>query len=65
MHLRSGSPSMEDIEAFSTTYRARLDQAELAKSVPENISLEVCLFFPVLIPSYFPVSSTNLSLASE
>lgn len=38
---KSGSPSMEDIEAFSTTYRARLDQAELAKSVPENISLEV------------------------
>ncbi|KAA0058895.1 DUF150 domain-containing protein [Cucumis melo var. makuwa] len=38
---KSGSPSMEDIEAFSTTYRARLDEAELAKSVPENISLEV------------------------
>ncbi|PON76309.1 Ribosome maturation factor RimP [Parasponia andersonii] len=32
---------MEDIEAFSTTYRARLDEAELAKSIPENISLEV------------------------
>ncbi|RDX90430.1 rimP [Mucuna pruriens] len=38
---KSGSPSMEDIEAFSTTYRAKLDEAELAKSVPDNISLEV------------------------
>ncbi|XP_010539697.1 PREDICTED: uncharacterized protein LOC104813692 [Tarenaya hassleriana] len=38
---RSGSPTMEDIEAFSTTYRARLDEAELAKSIPDNISLEV------------------------
>ncbi|GKU90587.1 hypothetical protein SLEP1_g4568 [Rubroshorea leprosula] len=38
---RSGSPSMEDIEAFSVTYRARLDEAELNKSVPENITLEV------------------------
>ena len=32
---------MEDIEAFSATYRARLDEAEGAKSVPENLSLEV------------------------
>lgn len=32
---------MEDIEAFSTTYRAKLDEAGLAKFVPENISLEV------------------------
>ncbi|KAJ7959243.1 Ribosome maturation factor RimP [Quillaja saponaria] len=38
---KSGSPSIEDIEAFSTTYRARLDEAELAKSVPENVYLEV------------------------
>ncbi|XP_062101192.1 uncharacterized protein LOC133807064 isoform X2 [Humulus lupulus] len=38
---KSGSPTMEDIEAFTTTYRARLDEAELAKSVPENVSLEV------------------------
>ncbi|KAK7282639.1 hypothetical protein RIF29_11577 [Crotalaria pallida] len=38
---KSGSPSMEDIEAFSTTYRAKLDEAELAKFVPENLSLEV------------------------
>ncbi|KAI3417607.1 uncharacterized protein J3R85_014269, partial [Psidium guajava] len=37
---RNGSPSMEDIEAFSSTYRARLDEAEAAKSVPENLSLE-------------------------
>ena len=32
---------MEDIEAFSVTYRARLDEAQLNKSIPENISLEV------------------------
>ncbi|XP_030951571.1 uncharacterized protein LOC115975070 [Quercus lobata] len=38
---KSGSPSMEDIEAFSVTYRARLDEAQLNKSIPDNISLEV------------------------
>lgn len=38
---KSGSPNMEDIEAFSTTYRARLDEAELAKTMTENITLEV------------------------
>ncbi|XP_058749544.1 uncharacterized protein LOC131622527 isoform X2 [Vicia villosa] len=38
---KSGSPTMEDIEAFSTTYRAKLDEAELAKFIPENLSLEV------------------------
>ncbi|XP_022939572.1 uncharacterized protein LOC111445430 isoform X2 [Cucurbita moschata] len=38
---KSGSPRMEDIEAFSSRYRARLDEAELSKTVPENISLEV------------------------
>ncbi|KAE9603974.1 hypothetical protein Lal_00002026 [Lupinus albus] len=38
---KSGSPSMEDIEAFSTTYRAKLDEAEVAKFVPENLYLEV------------------------
>lgn len=38
---RSGSPSIEDIEAFSRAYRARLDEAEVAKSVPEDMSLEV------------------------
>jgi len=32
---------MEDIEAFSATYRAKLDEAELAKSVPDNLCLEV------------------------
>lgn len=42
---RSGSPSMEDIEAFSSTYRAWLGEAEVAKLIPENISLEVCFFF--------------------
>ncbi|RZC07121.1 hypothetical protein D0Y65_014484, partial [Glycine soja] len=38
---KSGSPSMEDIEAFSATYRAKLDEAEIAKVVPDNICLEV------------------------
>nr|AFK43301.1 unknown [Lotus japonicus] len=38
---KSGSPNIEDIEAFSTTYRAKLDEAELTKSVPENLTLEV------------------------
>ncbi|XP_059453278.1 uncharacterized protein LOC132183840 [Corylus avellana] len=38
---KSGSPSMEDIEAFSATYRARLAEAELSKSIPESVSLEV------------------------
>ncbi|PKI57486.1 hypothetical protein CRG98_022137 [Punica granatum] len=38
---KSGSPSMEDIEAFSLSYRTRLDEAELAKSVPGKLSLEV------------------------
>ncbi|CAN6475725.1 unnamed protein product [Victoria cruziana] len=38
---KSGSPTMDDIEAFSTAYRARLDDAERTGAVPENISLEV------------------------
>ncbi|KAJ8762916.1 hypothetical protein K2173_023045 [Erythroxylum novogranatense] len=38
---KSGSPNMEDIEAFSTTYRIRLDEAGLAKTIPDNIALEV------------------------
>ncbi|MCL7048028.1 hypothetical protein MKW94_008216 [Papaver nudicaule] len=32
---------MADIEAFSAAYRARLDEAEEAGSVPKNVSLEV------------------------
>ncbi|KAG5035131.1 hypothetical protein JHK87_010041 [Glycine soja] len=32
-NCRSGSPGMEDIEAFSATNRAKLDEAELAKYV--------------------------------
>nr|CAD1824594.1 unnamed protein product [Ananas comosus var. bracteatus] len=36
-----GSPSMNDIEAFSSAYQSRLDEAELGKRIPENISLEV------------------------
>ncbi|CAN8234285.1 unnamed protein product [Cochlearia groenlandica] len=38
---KSGSPTMEDIEAYSKIYRAKLAEAELAKSIPNNISLEV------------------------
>ncbi|XP_076893004.1 uncharacterized protein LOC143544881 [Bidens hawaiensis] len=37
---KSGSPTMEDIEAFSNAYRERLDQAEAAGSIPV-VSLEV------------------------
>ncbi|XP_042475399.1 uncharacterized protein LOC122057385 [Macadamia integrifolia] len=36
-----GSPSMDDIEAFSTAYRAQLDEAEDAGSIPQDIYLEV------------------------
>lgn len=32
---------MNDIEAFSSAYQSRLDEAELGKRIPENISLEV------------------------
>ncbi|XP_034676314.1 uncharacterized protein LOC117907062 isoform X1 [Vitis riparia] len=38
---KSGSPSITDIQAFSSIYRAKLDEAEIAGSVPENLSLEV------------------------
>ncbi|KAK1435541.1 hypothetical protein QVD17_01307 [Tagetes erecta] len=38
---KSGSPSMEDIEAFSNAYRERLNQAEAAGTIPADISLEV------------------------
>ncbi|KAJ0976943.1 hypothetical protein J5N97_012417 [Dioscorea zingiberensis] len=38
---KSGSPSMADIQAFSSAYRTRLDEAEHAGTIPVNISLEV------------------------
>ncbi|KAK9048166.1 hypothetical protein SSX86_032871 [Deinandra increscens subsp. villosa] len=38
---KSGSPTMEDIEAFSNAYRERLSEAEASGSVPVDISLEV------------------------
>ncbi|XP_074280251.1 uncharacterized protein LOC141605410 [Silene latifolia] len=41
LSTKSGSPAMSDIEAFSKAYRARLDEAELAKTIPENVTLEV------------------------
>lgn len=45
---RYGSPSMEDIEAFTVAYREKLDEAENAKSIPENMSLEVIFSFQLL-----------------
>lgn len=41
LSTKYGSPNITDIEAFSAAYRARLDEAEQAKTIPENISLEV------------------------
>ncbi|KAK4340999.1 hypothetical protein RND71_039500 [Anisodus tanguticus] len=38
---KSGSPSLMDIEAFSSRYREKLDEAEVAGSIPSNIYLEV------------------------
>ncbi|KAL3641158.1 hypothetical protein CASFOL_016126 [Castilleja foliolosa] len=38
---KSGSPNMTDIEDFTKRYRARLDEAEAAGSIPGNITLEV------------------------
>ncbi|KAJ0241423.1 hypothetical protein HA466_0218220 [Hirschfeldia incana] len=38
---KSGSPTMDDVEAYSKIYRGKLSEAELAKSIPDNISLEV------------------------
>lgn len=35
---------MEDVETFSLSYRTRLDEAEVAKSVPNNLSLEVMAY---------------------
>lgn len=76
MHLRSGSPGMQDIEAFSKTYRARLDEAELAKTVPENISLEVYFlflcsislvvsFFTSIIRIRFLIDKSEIELISQ
>lgn len=44
---------MEDIEAFSASYRAKLDEAENAKSIPENISLEVAANLYLFCYSFF------------
>ncbi|KAG4906505.1 hypothetical protein JHK82_055147 [Glycine max] len=47
---------MEDIQAFSATYRAKLDEVELAKFVPDNICWRPqpqtpMLFLPHLKPN--------------
>lgn len=38
---KSGSPSMSDLEAFSTAYRSRLAEAANAGTIPDDLSLEV------------------------
>lgn len=50
---------MEDIEAFTLAYTAKLDEAELAKFVPEDISLEVPFFlYPIKILSSYDLRKT-------
>ncbi|KAK1311484.1 hypothetical protein QJS10_CPA08g01287 [Acorus calamus] len=41
LSTKYGSPSMSDIEAFSTSYQARLDEASRFGTIPEDITLEV------------------------
>lgn len=41
MANKYGSPSITDVENFSSAYRARLDEAEVAGAIPDNYSLEV------------------------
>uniref|UniRef100_A0A0D9ZL21 Uncharacterized protein n=1 Tax=Oryza glumipatula TaxID=40148 RepID=A0A0D9ZL21_9ORYZ len=41
MSTRYGSPTIDDIEAFTIAYRAKMDDAESAGRIPQNISLEV------------------------
>lgn len=41
MSTRYGSPTIDDIEAYTIAYRGKLDDAESAGKIPQNISLEV------------------------
>lgn len=41
MSTRYGSPTIDDIEAYTIAYRAKLDDAESAGRIPNNVSLEV------------------------
>ncbi|KAK3144719.1 hypothetical protein QOZ80_4AG0316880 [Eleusine coracana subsp. coracana] len=41
MSTRYGSPTIDDIEAYTIAYRSKLDDAESAGKIPKNISLEV------------------------
>lgn len=41
MSNKYGSPTMDDIEAFSSAYWLRLDEAEVAGTISKDISLEV------------------------
>ncbi|XP_066347323.1 uncharacterized protein [Miscanthus floridulus] len=41
MSTRYGSPTIDDIEAYTIAYRAKLDDAESTGKIPKNISLEV------------------------
>ena len=40
--IRYGSPTIDDIEAYTIALRTKLDDAESAGRIPKNISLEVC-----------------------
>lgn len=46
---RYGSPSMTDIEIFTAAYQERLDEAQSAGDIPEKFSLEVILFYFILL----------------
>ncbi|KAG2566329.1 uncharacterized protein LOC120681419 [Panicum virgatum] len=41
MSTRYGSPTIDDIEAYTIAYLGKLDDAESAGKIPQNISLEV------------------------
>ncbi|KAG0492275.1 hypothetical protein HPP92_005360 [Vanilla planifolia] len=41
MSTKYGSPTMDDIEAFSSAYQLRLDEAGQAGTIPNDITLEV------------------------
>ena len=56
---------MEDIEAFSRTYRTRLDEAEIARSVPENLCLEVSTSISLLTLSMLSIGALILFVVYE
>ncbi|PKU70707.1 hypothetical protein MA16_Dca016905 [Dendrobium catenatum] len=64
MSNKYGSPTMDDIEAFSSAYRLRLDEAEGAGTIPTDISLEYDLSFQKLCKTrlVFMIISRSLPL---